>query len=126
MLGLSRRRIAERLEGIMEFAEIGEFIDAPVRTYSSGMMARLGFAIASDTEPDILVVDEALGVGDERFQRKCAARIDAIRARGTTFILVSHDVHSILRLCSRALWLQAGVVRQAGPAADVVAAFQQT
>lgn len=123
LLGLTRRQIADRLDRIVDFAEIGMFIDAPLRTYSSGMVARLGFAIASDTEPDILVVDEALGVGDERFQRKCAERIDAIRARGTTFILVSHDMQSVLRLCSRALWLEAGRVCALGAASSVVHSF---
>lgn len=119
LLGLQRREIVERLGAIVEFAEIGDFIDLPMRTYSSGMTARLGFAIASDTEADILVVDEALGVGDERFQRKCAARIDALLAGQTTFVLVSHDMHSVTRLCSRAIWLDAGVVRADGPAAEV-------
>jgi lipopolysaccharide transport system ATP-binding protein len=125
VLGLNRRQIGDRLESIVEFAEVGAFIDAPLRTYSSGMMARLGFAVASDAEADILVVDEALGAGDERFQRKCAARIDAICARGTTFILVSHDMPSVLRLCSRALWLERGRPREIGPAADVVAAYRE-
>jgi ABC-type polysaccharide/polyol phosphate transport system ATPase subunit len=125
VLGLNRRQIADRLDGIVEFAEVGAFIDAPLRTYSNGMVARLGFAVASAAEADILVVDEALGAGDERFQRKCAARIDAICACGTTFILVSHDMHSILRLCSRALWLERGRVRAIGAAPDVVASFRE-
>jgi ABC-2 type transport system ATP-binding protein/lipopolysaccharide transport system ATP-binding protein len=123
LLGLSRRDISARFDRIVDFAEVGAFIDAPLRTYSSGMMARLGFAVASDTEADIIVIDEALGVGDERFQRKCAARIDAIRAQGTTFILVSHDMHSVQRLCSRAVWLERGVIRETGPVGDVVRAF---
>jgi len=125
LLGLSRRETEARLERIVDFAEIGPFIDAPMRTYSAGMVARLGFAVASDTDADILVIDEALGVGDERFQRKCAARIDAILATGSTFILVSHDMHTVRRLCSRALWLDAGQVRANGPVDDVVAAYQE-
>lgn len=123
MLGLTRRDVARRLDRIVEFAELGPFIDAPLRTYSSGMMARLGFAVASDTDPDILVVDEALGVGDERFQRRCAARIDAIRAAGTTFILVTHDMHSVRRLCSRVVWLDGGRIRATGAPADIVPRF---
>jgi ABC-type polysaccharide/polyol phosphate transport system ATPase subunit len=123
MLGLTRRDVAGRLDRIVDFAEVGLFIDAPLRTYSSGMMARLGFAIASDTDADILVIDEALGVGDERFQRRCAARIDAIRDAGTTFILVSHDMHSVHRLCSRVVWLEAGRIRATGTPADVVPRF---
>jgi ABC-type polysaccharide/polyol phosphate transport system ATPase subunit len=125
MLGLSRRDVARRIDRIVEFAEVGPFIDAPLRTYSSGMMARLGFAIASDTDADILVVDEALGVGDERFQRRCAARIDAIRGAGTTFMLVSHDMHSVQRLCSRAVWLDAGRIRAVGASADIVTQFME-
>jgi ABC-type polysaccharide/polyol phosphate transport system ATPase subunit len=87
------------------------------------MMARLGFAVASDTDADIVVVDEALGVGDERFQQKCAARIDAIRASGVTFILVSHDMGAVRRLCPNAVWLDKGRIRAAGPAAAVVQSY---
>ena len=123
LLGLSRRHAEARLERIVDFAEVGSFIDAPMRTYSAGMMARLGFAVVSDTDADILVIDEALGVGDERFQVKCAARIDAIRSEGTTLILVSHDMHTVRRLCSRALWLDAGQVQATGPGDDVVARY---
>lgn len=126
LLGLRRRDIAARLDRIVDFAEVGDFIDAPVRTYSSGMMARLGFAIASDTDADVLLVDETLGVGDEHFQRKCAARIDDVRQRGVTFVVVSHDLHSIRRLCSRVVWLDAGRLRADGAADDVLAAFRST
>jgi len=125
LLGLDRRTVAARVDAIADFAELGTFIDAPMRTYSSGMVARLGFAIASDVPADILVIDEALGVGDERFQRKCAARIDALLAAGTTFLLVSHDMHAVQRLCTRAIWLQAGTIRADGPAPDVVAALHE-
>lgn len=123
LLGLSRKATEARLERIVDFAEVGPFIDAPTRTYSAGMVARLGFAVASDTDADILVIDEALGVGDERFQRKCAARIEAILAGGSTFILVSHDMHTVRRLCSRALWLDAGQVQASGNADDVIASY---
>lgn len=123
LLGLGRREIGARLAHIIEFAEIDGFIDAPLRTYSAGMVLRLGFAVATDAEPDVLVIDEALGVGDERFQRKCAARLDGFRTQGITFVLVSHDMHSVRRLCTRALWLDRGRVRMLGPADDVVAAY---
>ena len=123
LLGLGRVEIAERLDWIVEFAELDGFIDAPLRTYSSGMVARLGFAVASDVDPDVLVIDEALGVGDERFQLKCAARLDGFRSRRTTLLLVSHDMHSIVRLCSRAAWIDHGSVRLVGSAADVTAAY---
>ena len=123
LLGLSRREIAARLDDIVQFAELDGFIDAPMRTYSSGMIARLGFAVASDVDPDILVIDEALGVGDERFQLKCAARLDRFRERGTTLLLVSHDMHSITRLCTQAVWIEHGRARMQGSAAEVVAAY---
>jgi ABC-type polysaccharide/polyol phosphate transport system ATPase subunit len=123
LLGLSRREIAARLDGIVQFAELEEFIDAPMRTYSSGMIARLGFAIASDVDPAILVIDEALGVGDERFRLKCAARLDRFRQRGTTLLLVSHDMRSVARLCARAVWIENGRARMQGPAAEVVSAY---
>lgn len=123
LLGLRRHDVASRLERIVEFAELGGFIDAPLRTYSSGMMARLGFAIASDTDADILLIDETLGVGDEHFQRKCAVRIDEVRARGVTFLLVSHDMHSVKRLCPRTIWLDRGHLRADGPTDEVVPAF---
>jgi lipopolysaccharide transport system ATP-binding protein len=124
LLGLRRRDIAARIDSIVDFAEIGAFIDAPLRTYSAGMMLRLGFAVATDTEPDILVIDEALGVGDEYFQRTCAARIDGLRARGITFVLVSHDLHSVRRLCTRVMWLDRGRARMIGHPAEVIAAYQ--
>jgi lipopolysaccharide transport system ATP-binding protein len=124
LLGLRTRDIAARIDSIVDFAEIGAFIDAPLRTYSAGMMLRLGFAVATDTEPDILIIDEALGVGDEYFQRKCAARIDGLRARGITFVLVSHDLHSVRRLCTRVMWLDRGRVRMIGHPAEVIAAYQ--
>jgi len=123
MLGLSRRQIVERLDRIVDFAEVGDFIDAPLRSFSSGMTARLGFAVASDAAPDTLVIDEALAVGDARFQKKCAARIDEIRARGTTFILVSHDMQSVRRLCTRAIWLERGSIRADGQVEAVVSSF---
>jgi len=123
LLGLTRREIDARIENIVSFAELDGFIDAPIRSYSSGMVARLGFAVASDVDPAVLVIDEALGVGDERFQVKCAARLDAFRARGTTLLLVSHDMHTIRRLCQRAVWIDRGRVRAEGPAGDVVDAY---
>lgn len=123
LLGLRRQEVLARLDAIVDFAEIGAFIDAPLRTYSAGMVLRVGFAVATDIEPDILVIDEVLGVGDEHFQRKCAARIDGLRARGATFVLVSHDLQSVARLCPRVLWLDRGRIRMMGPAPDVITAY---
>lgn len=108
ILGLSRAEIDQRFDAIAAFADIGEFIDQPVRTYSSGMYVRLAFATAINVDPDILVVDEALAVGDEAFQRKCFARIEDIRKGGGTILLVSHSAQSVVQLCDRAVLLDAG------------------
>lgn len=108
ILGLARYEIDQRFDAIAGFADIGEFIDQPVRTYSSGMYVRLAFATAINVDPDILVVDEVLSVGDEGFQRKCFARIEEIQAKGGTILFVSHAAQAIVQLCSRALLIDAG------------------
>jgi len=118
-LGMSRREARERLDAIIAFAELGEFIDRPFRTYSSGMQARLTFATAVAVTPDVLIVDEALAVGDARFQRKCFAHLERMRALGTTILLVSHDTNAVVQLCSRAIWLERGRVRADGGAKEV-------
>ena len=123
ILGRSRREMQRRFDAIVEFSELGHFIDAPLRTYSTGMVGRLGFAVATDVEPDILLVDEVLSVGDIEFQRKCTERIDAIMRRGTTLVLVSHSPQAILQLCESAVWLDQGRVVANGPAPQVVDAF---
>jgi lipopolysaccharide transport system ATP-binding protein len=110
ILGLSETEIDTRIEDIVEFADIGEFIERPVKTYSSGMYVRLGFAVAISVNPDILVVDEALAVGDARFRQKCMARIKDFCHNGTV-IIVSHDMSAITGLCTRALWIEAGHLR---------------
>ena len=122
-LGHSDRYMARRLDEIVDFAGIAEFIDAPLRTYSTGMVARLGFAIATDVEPDILLIDEVLSVGDVGFQQKCTERMNGFREQGVTFVLVSHSLESIAALCDRALWIDHGRVLADGPAAQVTAAF---
>jgi ABC-type polysaccharide/polyol phosphate transport system ATPase subunit len=116
--GLGRREIEERLEAIIGFSELGHFIDAPVKTYSSGMFLRLGFAIAANLEADILLIDEVLAVGDEAFQRKCEERIAAQIAAGATLVLVSHDADLIERTCERVVVLDAGAVLFDGPCSD--------
>jgi homopolymeric O-antigen transport system ATP-binding protein len=123
LLGRSRSEMQRRFEGIVEFSELGHFIDAPIRTYSTGMVARLGFAIATDVEPDILIVDELLSVGDIEFQRRCSERIESILRRGTTLVFVSHSPQAVLQLCSRAVWLEHGEVVADGAAQEVVDAF---
>jgi ABC-type polysaccharide/polyol phosphate transport system ATPase subunit len=120
VLGLSRADVAARLEAIAAFAEIGEFLDQPVRTYSSGMVVRLAFAVAVHVEPEILIVDEALAVGDARFQLKCARAIDRFLARGVTLLFVSHDASMVKRLCRRAVLLELGQALYTGHPNDVI------
>ncbi len=120
LLGHSSREIEARMEDILDFAELGGFIDAPLRTYSSGMVARLGFAVATAWEPEILILDEVLAVGDEAFRLKCQARMAAFRSRGTTTLLVTHDMTTVLSLCERAAWLDHGKLVSLGSARKVV------
>lgn len=120
LLGHSSRELEEKMDEILSFAELGRFFDAPIRTYSSGMAARLGFAVATAWRPEILLVDEVLAVGDEAFRAKCQARMEAFRASGTTTLLVSHDSHSIQVLCQNAVWLERGKIMSSGPAARVI------
>ncbi|PHS36192.1 MAG: ABC transporter ATP-binding protein [Sulfurovum sp.] len=106
--GLSKNEIDHKVQEVVDFAELGEFMDQPTKTYSSGMKARLGFAVAINIDPDILIVDEALSVGDAAFQRKCFAKMEEIRDNGATILFVSHSEGSIVSLCSRAIWLSNG------------------
>jgi ABC-type polysaccharide/polyol phosphate transport system ATPase subunit len=124
-LGLSRQELEERQSGIVSFAELAEFIDTPVRYYSSGMLARLGFSVAVHTDPDLLLVDEVLAVGDHAFQKKCVERILQLRDAGVTIVFVSHDGDMVEKLCSRVLWLKDGALVADGSARDVVAAYQR-
>ena len=120
ILGLSRKTLKDRLDSIIEFADLGAFIDNPVKTYSSGMYARLGFAVAVNVDPEVLLIDEVLAVGDENFQRKCAERIAELRSGGRTVVLVSHNLGSIQAMCDRAAWIDHGALRALGPAGEVV------
>ena len=115
LLGFSRRQMEGKFDRIVAFSELGDFIDMPIKNYSSGMYARLGFAIAQDVEPDILIVDEVLAVGDERFQEKCKARIRDFRAAGITFCFVSHNYEAARELCPRAAVLHHGRLAFDGP-----------
>jgi ABC-type polysaccharide/polyol phosphate transport system ATPase subunit len=123
ILGLRRRDIASRLDGIVEFAGIGHYIDVPVKWYSSGMYVRLGFAVAAQLEPDVLLVDEVLAVGDAAFQAKCVQRILDLRKRGTTILFISHDLGTVERLCDRALLLGGGRLIADDAAPIVVSAY---
>lgn len=120
ILGLTRRDIDQRIQGIIDFSELHEFIDAPIRTYSSGMMARLGFAVATDTDPDVLILDEIISVGDEAFQRKSETRIRSFFKKGITILLVSHNMDQVEKLCTRAVWLDHGEVKAEGMPGKVV------
>ena len=123
MLGLTKREIARRFDEIVDFAEMKDFIDAPVKTYSSGMYMRLGFAVAIHVDPDVLLVDEVLAVGDEGFTHKCLDKFAEFKRRGKTILLVTHSLGLVERFCDEALWLDAGRVQGHGDPKRVVGAY---
>jgi ABC-type polysaccharide/polyol phosphate transport system ATPase subunit len=123
--GLTKPEIEARMDDIIAFSELGDFIDAPVRTYSSGMFVRLGFSISAHVDPDVLLIDEVLAVGDEAFQRKCEARIAEQVAGGTTLVLVSHDAGLVERTCERVVVLDHGRVTYDGPTAAGLAHYRR-
>ena len=125
MLGLSRKEIDRRFDRIVEFSGIGEFLEQPVKTYSSGMYVRLGFAVAVHVDPDILLIDEVLSVGDEEFSARCVAKIQEMKYRGVTLVFVTHQLDQVRSLCDRALWLDHGRVEAVGDPARVVDAYLQ-
>jgi len=120
ILGLTRQQIAERMPSIIRFAELEEFIDTPVRAYSSGMVLRLGFAVAVHTDPEIILMDEVLAVGDEAFQHKCLRKIQEFQREGRTIVLVSHDMNQVRQVATRTVWLHQGSVMADGATAEVV------
>jgi ABC-type polysaccharide/polyol phosphate transport system ATPase subunit len=119
ILGLSKKQLQQRFDDIVEFAGLEHFIDTPVKNYSSGMYVRLGFSVAINVEPDILLVDEVLAVGDADFQRKCLEKFEDLRQRGKTIVIVTHNLGSVRNLCDTAAWLEHGQLRGLGPAAEV-------
>lgn len=125
ILGMRRREITAKLERIVEFAGIKEFLDVPVKRFSSGMYVRLGFSIAAHLEPDILLLDEVLAVGDLAFQAKCLQRIEDLRQTGTTIVFISHDLGAVQRLCKRALLMRRGEIVASGSAFDVINEYQR-
>lgn len=125
VLGYSRKQMREKFDEIIEFAELKDFVDVAVKNYSSGMMARLGFAIATCTKPEILIVDEILAVGDFLFQEKCEARIRDLMDGGTTVLIVSHSIEQIERLCKHVLWLDHGNMKMLGDTKTVCDAYKQ-
>jgi ABC-2 type transport system ATP-binding protein/lipopolysaccharide transport system ATP-binding protein len=126
LLGHRRREVDAKLDEIVEFSGLGDFLRAPIRNYSTGMLARLGFAIATAWVPELLLVDEVLSVGDAAFARKCEQRMQQFRQAGTTLLLVSHHPESIRQNCTRCLWLDGGVLRADGPAAEVLERYAAT
>jgi ABC-2 type transport system ATP-binding protein len=124
ILGMRKIEMERKYAGIVEFSELGEFLESPVRTYSSGMIARLGFAIATEVSPDILILDEILGVGDLSFQKKCLRRIEAFRESGVAILFVSHNLEQVRSACDKALWLDHGVVKAWGDTETVSAEYE--
>ena len=116
--------LKEKYQESVDFADIGDFINVPVKNYSSGMVARIGFAVATMVKPDILIVDEILAVGDYRFQQKCEKRINDLMAGGTTVLIVSHALEQIRRLCNRVMWLEKGCVKMIGETQPVCDAYE--
>lgn len=126
ILGYSEKFLKEKFDEIVEFSELKEFIDIPVRNYSSGMIMRLAFSIASQVAPDILIVDEILAVGDAAFQEKSYARMMELMSHGTTVLLVSHSIDQVKRLCDRVIWLDHGQIRAVGNTQEICDAYMQT
>ncbi len=126
ILGLSQKELRLRFEEIVDFAGIGNFIDEPVKNYSSGMYVRLGFSVAINVDPDILLVDEVLAVGDENFQRKCNEKFAELRSNGKTIVLVSHGLAAVQNLCDRAAWFSHGRLMRIGPPREVIEAYTET
>jgi len=124
ILGYSRDYIKSQFQKIIDFSELSEFIDVPIKNYSSGMLARLGFSIATIGQPDILIIDEILSVGDYKFQEKCERRIEELTSQNTTVLFVSHSIEQVTKVCKRAIWLDKGHVVADGDAREVCARYQ--
>ena len=124
VLGYSKKFMDEKFDEIVEFSEMRDFLDTPMKNYSSGMVARIGFAIATITRPDILIVDEILAVGDFRFQEKCEKRINSMINDDTTVIIVSHSIEQIERLCKHCMWLEKGKIKMIGETEEVCNAYK--
>ena len=124
LLGFSRAELEARFDDIVRFSELERFLDEPIRTFSTGMVARLGFAVAVHRDPDILVLDEVFSVGDQNFQKKCVAKILDFRERGKTLLFVSHQMDSVISTCNRGIWLDHGAVKMDGPVEEVAEAYR--
>lgn len=126
VLGYDRKYMQQHFDSIIEFSELGDFVDVPIKNFSSGMIARLGFAIATEVKADILIVDEVLAVGDYEFQQKCLKRMDEMISGDTTLIFVSHDINIVRRICKRAIWLDGGKIMMDADASIVCNEYQPT
>ncbi|CDD55663.1 ABC transporter ATP-binding protein [Clostridium sp. CAG:43] len=126
VLGHDKKFMEEHFDEIVEFAELQDFLDMPIKNYSSGMAARLGFAIATIVKPDILICDEVLSVGDYAFQKKCEKRMNEMRAGGTTLLYVSHSIESVQQICDHALWLQKGIVKGIGKVDEIAKQYMES
>lgn len=124
LLGMSKKEILSKIDEIIDFSELSEFIDQPIRMYSSGMMARLGFSIAIQTNPEILLIDEVLSVGDQNFQQKSAHKIHEFKERGVTIVFVSHDIHAVEQICDKVIWIENHRVKMIGTAQEVIKAYK--
>jgi lipopolysaccharide transport system ATP-binding protein len=125
LLGAPRRALRARVEEIIDFAGLAEFADQPVRTFSSGMLARLGFAVVAHLDPKLLLIDEILAVGDYQFQAKCLSVMKEFKARGCTILFVSHSLADVERMCDRVAWIEQGCVRRFGPTREVIEAYEK-
>lgn len=125
MLGYTRKEMEDKYDDIVKFSELSEFIDVPVKNFSSGMLARLGFSIATIGTPDLLIVDEVLAVGDFRFQEKCENRIQAMRDQGTSILFVSHSIDQVQKICNRAIWIERGRIIEDGSSKEVGDKYKQ-
>ncbi len=126
VLGYSEKFLKEKFDEIIDFAEVRDFLDVPIKNFSSGMAARLGFSIATTVKPDILICDEVLSVGDFKFQEKCEKRMDELLSGGTTLLFVSHSIEQVKRLCKKAIWIDHGTMRMIGSAEEVCASYSES
>ncbi len=124
LIGLSRREVRYKIDAILDFAELGEFVDQPIRTYSSGMLARLGFSVLTQLDPKILLIDEVLAVGDDYFRAKCQSVMQGFKKKNVTILFVSHSAEDVSQLCDRAIWIHEHQIKIDGPTAESIAAYQ--
>ncbi|MFQ1679431.1 ABC transporter ATP-binding protein [Pantoea dispersa] len=125
LLGLRRKELNKRIDKIIEFSELGEFIDEPIRVYSSGMLAKLGFSVITQVDPDILIIDEVLAVGDISFQRKCINTINEFKSKGVTILFVSHSMSDIEKVCDKIIWIENHKIRKIGDSKSVIADYNE-